>query len=355
MFLLRLIFIFSIIGYGLGIQQSLPAQTETPGYADPSEDSETVLAEFLPLDRSLRVEDGLPLDQVIPPSDDPMDEPFDTESDESPSSERPLDFKSLMKPRFDSSAEWEPEVGGVGISSYDLSMKIPVYPIFGPPPPFLNFGYSYTQIDAPASLDLPQSLHEFSFGMSWMRPINEKWIARYTLNGVFASDMNNTSSTAWQMRGGMFAIYRPNETWNFAFGALATGQNEIPVLPVLGAIWQPRPSLKVDLMLPNPRISLLVSETEQRQHWAYVGGGFSGGRWAYQRANGLGERLNYREFRFVLGWESTPPKKPGSFGSSGTRWNAEVGYVFGRKFEFNNSVPDVKLENTLLLHSGISF
>ncbi|HAW32415.1 MAG TPA: hypothetical protein DCY03_30615, partial [Planctomycetaceae bacterium] len=313
MFLLRFIFIFSIIGYGLGIQQSLLAQTETPGHVFLSEPSETVLAGFLPLDRSLRVEDGLPLEQVVPPSD----ESFDIQSNEPSISERPLDLKSLMRPRFDSSAEWEPEVGGVGISSYDLSMKIPVYPIFGPPPPFLNFGYSFTQIDAPAALDLPQSLNEFSFGMAWMRPINEKWMARYMLNGAFASDMDNTSSTAWQIRGGMFAMYRPNETWNFAFGALATGQSDLPVLPVLGAIWQPRPSLKVDLMLPSPRISLLLSESESRQHWAYVGGGFSGGTWAYRRANGLGERLNYREFRFVLGWEATPPKKPGSFGSSG--------------------------------------
>ncbi|WP_278471913.1 DUF6268 family outer membrane beta-barrel protein [Gimesia maris] len=351
MFLLRFIFIFSIIGYGLGIQQSLLAQTETPGHVFLSEPSETVLAGFLPLDRSLRVEDGLPLDEVLPPAE----EPFEAESDDPSITERPLDFKSLMRPRFDSSAEWEPEVGGVGISSYDLSMKIPVYPIFGPPPPFLNFGYSFTQIDAPAALDLPQSLNEFSFGMAWMRPINEKWMARYMLNGAFASDMDNTSSTAWQIRGGMFAMYRPNETWNFAFGALATGQSDLPVLPVLGAIWQPRPSLKVDLMLPSPRISLLLSESESRQHWAYVGGGFSGGTWAYRRANGSGERLNYREFRFVLGWEATPPKKPGSFGSSGTKVNAEIGYVFGRKFEFDNNVPDIKVDNTLLLRSGISF
>ncbi|HBL47456.1 MAG TPA: hypothetical protein DDZ90_29140, partial [Planctomycetaceae bacterium] len=133
MLLLRLFLICSLFGFAFSIQPYLYAQTETPGYADASEPSETVLAGFLPLDRSLRVEDGLPLDEVLPPTE----EPFEAESDQPSSPERPLDFKSLMRPRFDSSAEWEPEVGGVGISSYDLSMKIPVYPIFGPPPPFL--------------------------------------------------------------------------------------------------------------------------------------------------------------------------------------------------------------------------
>lgn len=353
MFALRFCIFFFAVGTAFGIHQTGYAQSETAADRFRLKQSETILAGFLPTDRSIRVEDGLPLESVVPPAV----ESFATDFDEPPSLEReqPLDLKALMKPRFDSSAEWEPKVNGVGISSYDLSMKLPVYPIFGPPPPFINLGYSFTQIDAPAALDLPESLNEFSFGMSWMRRINDRWMARYMLNGAFASDMHNTSSTAWQIRGGVFAMYQPNDTWDFALGAIATGQSDVPVLPVLGAIWQPNSSLKIDLMLPSPRISLLLSETEKRQHWAYVGGGFSGGTWAYRRDNGQGDRLNYREWRFVLGWESTPPKKPGTFGSTGTTLNAEIGYVFGRKFEFDNNVPDMKIDNTLLLRSGIRF
>jgi hypothetical protein len=190
----------------------------------------SVQAAYLPTDRSLRVEGGLPLERVFPPGDYPRE--LSEESDESLGYEiAPQDFNRRMRPNFDLSAEWEPKVDGLSISSYDLSARMPVYPIYGPPPPVITSGYSFTQIDAPSELDLPESLHEFSFGLAWMRKINDRWMIRLMLNGAFASDLHNTSSDAWQIRGGLFALYRPNELWNFAFGALATGRDDIPVIP----------------------------------------------------------------------------------------------------------------------------
>ena len=266
-----------------------------------------------------------------------------------------LDLKSLLRPRVDFFAEWEPESNGLAISSYDLSVKMPVYPFFGPPPPFITTGYSFTHIDAPAAFDLPESLHDFSLGMAWMRRMNERWMARFIFNGAFASDMDNTSSDAWQIRGGGFALFRPNDRWSWAFGALATGRDDVPVIPAVGVIWEPSPVFRVNLTMPNPRVSFLLAESSTRQHWGYVGGGISGGTWAYDRASGAGERLSYREFRLLLGWESMTPRLPGTFRSTGTRLNTEIGYVFGREFEFDSAGGDISLEDALLLRTGISF
>ena len=105
----------------------------------------------------------------------------------------------------------------------------------------------------------------------------------------------------------------------------------------------------------NPRVLLLLVDTGKRQHWGYFGGGISGGTWAYDRTSGLGDRLNYREWRLVLGWESMPPQPPGTFRPSRNRLNAEVGYVFGRKFEFESASPDISIDDALLLRAGISF
>lgn len=266
----------------------------------------------------------------------------------------PIDVKKLMRPRFHFEAEWEPETGGVAIGSYDLSVQIPTYPIFGPPPPLVTSGYSLTQIDAPASMDLPSSLHDFALGLVWMRRINDRWTGRITVSGAFASDLDNTSSDAWQLRGGGFALFRPNERWSFAFGALVTGRDDIPVIPAAGAIWEPSRDLRIDLMMPNPRISFLLVDCGERQHWGYVGFGMSGGTWAYDSAI-RGNRLTYREWRTVLGWESMPPRPPGSFGSMGTAISAEVGYVFGRKIEFDSGTPDLLLSDALLLRFGLRF
>jgi len=330
----------------------LEATVQVPSLTESRDESHLSM---LPTDRELRSEGVLdpnvPSDisqgaQTMPATDD-----VTVGLAEAP----PVDWRSLLRPRLEFFAEWEPESDGLVISSYDLSAQIPLYPVFGPPPPFINAGYSFTHIAAPAALDVPESLQDFSLGLAWMRQINDKWMARFMLSGAFASDMHNTGSDAWQIRGGGFALYRPNERWSWAFGAMATGRNDIPVIPAVGVIWEPAPQCRANLMMPSPRISYLLAESSTRQHWGYVGGGLSGGNWAYDRASGAGEQLSYREFRLVLGWESMPPRPPGTYRSTGTRFHSEIGYVFGRQFEFDYSGDDVDLNDALLLRTGISF
>lgn len=308
----------------------------------------------LPTDRLLRNEGPTSLEQLSP-AEQLEDSTVGSASLGLNSDQPQIDLTRLLRPRFELVAEWEPEADGVAVHSYDFSAQMPIYPIFGPPPPSITTGYSLTQFDAPSDLDLPNTLHEFSLGMGWMRKINETWMARFMLSGAFASDLENTSGDAWRLRGGGFALYRPNEKWNFAFGALATGRTDIPVIPAVGAIWDPSPNLRLNLMMPDPKISVLVLQNESRQHWLYLGGAMSGGNWAYDRANGLGERLNYREWRLLLGWEWLPTRTPGSFRPTGTRLMAEVGYVLGRKIEFDNDFPSLSLGNSLILRAGTSF
>jgi hypothetical protein len=265
------------------------------------------------------------------------------------------DYAKLLRPTFRVALEWEPKVDNLEIGSYDFSVQMPTYPVFGPPPPFIDVGFSFTDIDAPAELDLPAELYDVSLGMSWLRRINDRWMLRFSASAAFASDSHNESSDAWQFRGGAFAMYSPNERWNWAFGALATGRQDIPVIPAIGAIWQPLPFLRVDLMFPQPRISWVGFETPTRQQWFYVGGGLSGGTWAYQRNSGNDDLVTYREWRAVLGWESTPPKRPGTFFTRGTKFGAEIGYSFGREFEFESGAPDLDVSSGLLLRATASF
>jgi hypothetical protein len=346
----------SVIAYLACHSSAATAQAEQP-YHQPSEPQLPAQYQWtmLPTDRSLRMEGAI--DEPHFPGSYPLTPAAEGNNGLVVDSAKrsPPDLKSLLKPRIGIKAEWEPEVDGVAIASYDLSFRMPTYPVFGPPPPFVIAGYSFTNIDASPALDLPDSLHDLSIGLAWVRPINDRWAARLMINTAFASDLENTSGDALQIRAGGFAVYRPNERWSLALGAMATGRDDIPVIPAAGAIWEPSPEFRVDLMLPNPKISLLLADTGERQHWGYVGGGFSGGTWAYERASGVGDRLTYREWRLVLGWESMPPRLPGTFVTSGTRFNAEVGYVFGRRFEFDSNMPAISPDGTLLLRTGMNF
>lgn len=256
---------------------------------------------------------------------------------------------------FNVSTEWEAESDGITIFDTDVGTRIPLFRSHGPPPPLIAIGFSYTDLDAPAPLDLPSELYDVSIGLRWFRPINEQWAVNISIDPAFASDSHNKSSDAWQLRGSLFGIYTSSRWTKWMFGAIATGRDDIPVLPAAGVIWQPSKHCQVDLILPRPRVLYMVHDGGDRQQWVYTGGSVTGGTWAYRRAGGLNEQLTYREWRLVLGWESKPPANPpGVYGPTGILYGAEIGYVFGRIFEFESGAPDIEPDGTVLLRATIS-
>lgn len=263
--------------------------------------------------------------------------------------------KRSMRPRISLGGEWLGEASGVELNSFDAGLRIPTYPVFGPPPPMVNVGMTYTDLSAPRALGLPGELYDYSFGMAWMRPINDRWMLRLMLTAGLATDGDNTSSDAWQFRGGFFAMYRQNPEWNWMFGVLALGRNDLPVVPAVGAIWSPNSRVRLDLIMPRPRISVMLHEQGDRQHWGYLGAGFSGGTWAYQTVGGLNDQLTYKDWRVVLGWELVPARSRGGAFGGGQKIGVEAGYVFSREFEFERGRPDVEIDDTWMLRAIVSF
>ncbi len=262
---------------------------------------------------------------------------------------------ALMRPTFGFEAEWQAKSSDIELTSYDARIQFPTYPFFGPPPPMIGGGFSYTKLAAPLALDLPTDLYDYSLGASWMRPINDHWILRFMASAAFASDGRNTTSDALQFRGGAFAMYRPNDRWAWIFGAIALGRNDLPVVPAVGVIWQPNPQLRFDLTLPRPRVAFLVADQGLRQQWGYVGGGFTGGTWAYERTGGATDQLSYGDWRVVVGWESTPTPEPGMPFTRGRKIGVETGYVFGRDLEFDSGAAAIQLDDTWMVRGWLTF
>jgi hypothetical protein len=264
-----------------------------------------------------------------------------------------LALPRLLRPGFSWAGEWEPETDGVEITDLDFRVTLPLIPIYGPPPPVLTHGFSYTALSAPDEFGLPSSLYDFSLGASWVRPIHPQWMLRVMASAAFASDLNNTGSDAWQFRGGLFATYEWTKELQLLVGAFASGRDDLPVLPAAGAIWTPNPFWRVDLTMPRPRIAYLLAYDGRRQHWIYLGGGISGGTWAFVQ-DGVDDRLTYREWRVTAGWEAVPPGEAARMPGNGLKWEAEVGYVFGRQFEFDRRPDDLSIDGALLLRLGLS-
>jgi len=260
-----------------------------------------------------------------------------------------------VRPRWGLSAEWLPTVEGVGITSYDVTVKAPTYPIYGPPPPFLGAGFSYTNVTADSAHGLPSDLYEYSLTASWMRRWSDSWLVRYMIGVSIATDGRNTSGDAWRFRGGVFAIYRPNDKWSWTFGALALGRNDLPVVPAVGAVWEPGPACRFELMLPRPKIAFLLVDNGAQQQWWYVGGGFDGGTWGIERPGGTGDQITYKDWRVVVGWESKPRKMPGTPFAIGPSFGVEFGYVFSREFEFDRNSTILSIADGWLLRATAKF
>lgn len=263
-------------------------------------------------------------------------------------------LKELMRPNFSLGSEWQGETNEVGLGFHEAGVSFPTYPWFGPPPPMVNVGFEYTSVDA---LDprLPSELYETELGLSWMRRLNERWMLRFMAGSSFATDGSNNSSDAWRFRGGAFAIYRRNTMWTWTIGAIALGRNDLPVVPAVGVICQPNATTRFDLIMPRPRISILLADNGPRQQWGYLGAALNGTTWGVTRADLSNDQLTYGDVRFVIGWESTPTPEPGLPFTRGRKLGAELGYVFSRDFEWESDDSQMKLEDTWMLRASVSF
>lgn len=264
-------------------------------------------------------------------------------------------FAELLRPTIGLAAEWQAEASDVNLMWCRATLQVPTYPFFGPPPPMINGGFTYTSLSAPQALDLPAELYDYSLGASWMRPLAERWMLRLTASAALATDGQNTSSDAWQFRGGLFAIHRRNEQWTWILGALALGRNDLPVVPAVGAIWQPQPHWRFDLTFPRPRANWLVIDSGPRQQWVYLGAGLEGNTWGIERAGGVKDQVTYRDWRVLLGWESVPTPEPGMPFARGRKLAVDVGYAFAREFEFDSGAPAIEIDGTLLVRVTAEF
>lgn len=262
--------------------------------------------------------------------------------------------KPPRRPPVGWSAEWIAD-SDVGLATTDVHATVPLLGPFGTPPPLVKVGFAYTNLFAADSFDLPNDLFEYSIGLTWIRPINDRWTVLTMLGVGMATDNQNQSSDAWQFRGGVFGVYQRCEAWKWTFGALATGRDDLPVIPAVGVVWQPRRDFQFDITFPRPRVNYLISDNGSRQHWTYLGAAINGSTWAYETSGMIDDRLTYRDWRIVAGWESRPAGSTVMERAFGKTIQAEIGYALSREFEFQDDTREEALEDAFLMRITTRF
>ncbi|MGD0898726.1 MAG: hypothetical protein ABR915_12890, partial [Thermoguttaceae bacterium] len=231
------------------------------------------------------------------------------------------------------------------------------YTVWGLPCPtrdsplVISPGFAVHELDGPAGVGLPPRVYDAYAEFHWAPWLGPRLKADVMVTpGVF-SDFDNTGSQSVRVTGYGAGIWTWTPTARLVLGAAYYDRPDISVLPVGGALWKPDEETDLRLVFPKPRIAHRIYPggiySADVEHWLYLAGEFGGGIWAFRRSDGTDDVFSYRDYRLLLGWERKV--------LWGLTSQLEIGYVFGRKGQFQSAEGDFHPTDTVLLRGGLRY
>jgi hypothetical protein len=210
---------------------------------------------------------------------------------------------------------------GFGTTDFDFRTSFRWLPRNAAHPIEVSPGVGWHLWSGPAALDLPPQVYDVYLNLSWQFLDRDWWGLSAGITPGFYGDFQHFDSDTFQLTGWLIGNWRLGEHWTAIAGVAYVRQLESRVLPVGGIIWQPWDDLRLEIVVPRPRISQRVVFDRDRESWIYASGYFGGGSWSVNDGpeNVL---VQYSDLRVSLGWETTR--------LDGRNCTAEIGYVFSR-------------------------
>lgn len=237
--------------------------------------------------------------------------------------------------------------GGFGMTDVTKQFTFAVPPFFYGNPILITPSATVHFLDGPAPLDLPSRVHDFELEFRYMRQVTGRFGFDSAIAPAYYGDLHNDSSDAWRLTGRFIGAWDWSPTVKLVGGAWFLGREDIPVSPVVGAVWKPNDYWQVDAIVPRPRVYYRFEAHEKVKNWIYLGGEFGGNSWAIDRAGGVPDKFTYSDLRLVVGWERTK--------TLGLNARVELGWVFDRKIEYASGIAGFNPDNTLMLRGELSY
>jgi hypothetical protein len=210
----------------------------------------------------------------------------------------------------------------------------------------LTPGYGLHLVDGPATPDLPGRLHDISLDLEWVNPLSEEWAIELGLTPGLYSDFKQGTDKAFRLGARIVGYYTVSPELRFAAGIAFLDRKDEEFFPLGGIVWTPDADTSLELVLPRPKYAHRFNQCGDTEDWWYIAGEFGGGSWAVERATGVVDVANYRDWRLAVGWEHQAKAGPSGL--------FEVGYVLDRHLEYNSGgvfTPD----NAFLIRATIGF
>ena len=223
------------------------------------------------------------------------------------------------------------------------------FPLFTRENPLLvTPAFEVQMLDGPAAPELPPELYDASISFLHIRKFSERFSLHLGASPGVHSDFEKSSDEAIRIPARILGVWdwRPNT--QLILGVLYLARDDVNFLPAGGIIWTPSEETRLELIFPRPRFAQRFVYAGDIEWWWYVGGEFGGGSYAVRDAGGLGENVvTLSDLRLLLGVERQV--------TGGINSRVEIGYVFDRNIEFQETLPTFEPDPTLLVRGGITY
>jgi hypothetical protein len=225
-------------------------------------------------------------------------------------------------------------------------------------PLLISPGFIAHWLDGPAGVDLPPRVYEAYTEFRWLPRLTPRLRADAAIMPTYNSDFR-ASRDALRITGYGAGIWQFMPRMKLVLGASYLDRRDVAVLPIAGISWTPNDDWKLDLVFPKPKIARRIGQQgtlcptaggpcgPEIEYWLYVSGELGGGIWAFEHTDGAEDVFSYRDYRVMLGIE-----RKVFFGLDS---RLEVGYVFNRRIEFQNGLPDVGPGDTVMVRGAVTY
>jgi len=209
--------------------------------------------------------------------------------------------------------------------------------------------------DGPATgvQDLPSSAYSAYVDFAWNPELTPRLFAELGFRAGAYTDFDTFSNDSIRFQGLGVGNVRLTPTMTLKAGVVYIDRLDIKLLPVIGVLWEPDSLTRFDITFPYPRISKYWTTFGDKKVWWYIGGEYGGGSWTIKRFDfgdmtKKGDQIDINDYRVFAGLEATHPNR--------LRMYAEIGYVWDRRIVYRSqAVPNLKVDDTLMLRTGFNF
>ena len=215
-----------------------------------------------------------------------------------------------------------------------------------PPKSMLLVKSSFAAYTLDSPMDTPAHLYSAGISTMWIERLNRDMVLTVAVNPSVSGDNKEFGRRIRVFAMGAVGWDCIPDELRLTAGAAWLGRRDIGVVPAAGVEWRPSDDWNVSLILPRPKVSRRLTQSEQLESWLYVAGALNGGTFDVRRSDGTSDELSLRQFQTTIGVDL----KNRLFG----RGFCEVGVGFGRELQLERSQEIVEFSPGVVLRFGFS-